>query len=192
MLTTRERVIQSFHTRMDTEDKSYWVQKGREEEDKFCAEIAPLYDLTVMINPNKEDDPYDHDLMVLKDNKYHPAELKSVKTPFFKASEIAGIPPTKCVTFNHKDYIRYMAKYFYRKLYIFFWVNWEDSKRGNIKVNRVDGLWVGSPPVQETPPELIQCDVLPDYIPKCIVSHLFQSVDLLSFHISRHEQVVLN
>ena len=71
MLTTRERVIQSFHTRMDTEDKSYWVQKGREEEDKFCAEIAPLYDLTVMINPNKEDDPYDHDLMVLKDNKYH-------------------------------------------------------------------------------------------------------------------------
>ena len=37
-----------------------------------------------------------------------------------------------------------MAKYFYRKLYIFFWVNWEDSKRGNIKVNRVDGLWVGS------------------------------------------------
>lgn len=129
---------------MDTEDKSYWVQKGREEEDIFCKEIAPLYDLTIMINPNKQDNPYDHDLMVLKDNKYHPAELKSVKTPFFKASEIAGIPPDKCVTFNHKDYIRYMSKYFYRKLYVFFWVEWEESKRKNIKVNKVSGLWGAS------------------------------------------------
>tara|TARA_Y100000296_G_scaffold11274_1_gene13003 strand:+ start:229 stop:768 length:540 start_codon:yes stop_codon:yes gene_type:complete len=128
----------------DTEDKRYWVQKGREEEEIFCRTVAPLYGLDVMINPAKVENPYDHDLMVLKEGKYHPAELKSVKTPFYKASEIAGIPPNRCVTFNHKDYIRYMSKYFYRKLYIFFWVSWEESERGKIKVDKLEGLWIGS------------------------------------------------
>ena len=86
---------------MDTEDKSYWVQKGREEEDIFCRDIAPLYGIDAIINPSKDDNPYDHDLMVMKKGRYEPAELKSVKTPFFKASDIAGIPPSKCVTLNH-------------------------------------------------------------------------------------------
>tara|TARA_B100001123_G_C15317318_1_gene1026608 strand:- start:264 stop:800 length:537 start_codon:yes stop_codon:yes gene_type:complete len=129
---------------MDTEDKSYWVQKGREEEDIFCRDIAPMYGIDAIINPQKDENPYDHDLMVMKKGRYEPAELKSVKTPFFKASDIAGIPPNKCVTFNHKDYIRYMSKYFYRRLYIFFWVSWEECKRGDIKVDKVEGLWAAS------------------------------------------------
>ena len=129
---------------MDTENKSYWVQKGRQEEDIFCEEIAPLYGLEVSINPNKKEDPYDHDLVMVKDGETQPAELKSVKTPFFKALKLAGIPAERCVTFNHKDYIRYMSKYFYKELYIFFWVYWEESTMGDITVSKTDGLWISS------------------------------------------------
>jgi len=123
---------------MDNEDKLAWCKHGEALESRFISEIAPLAKINAEINPEKiAGDKYAHDLMA----NGKKADLKCVNTPFFRARD-HGFTPDNTVTFNHKDYLRYMYKY--PDLWVLFWVKWEDQERYGIKVHARHGLWIAS------------------------------------------------
>jgi len=128
----------------DTEDKDWWVIAGGKKEEQFVKEICPRICLDAQINPAKEKDKYAPDLLV--EGKL--ADLKCQQTPFFRAWERYRIPHQFAVTFNHKDYLRYTAKY--PNLVIYYWVDWKETKKkiGNTIyiVQSMSGVWrVGFP-----------------------------------------------
>lgn len=108
-----------------TEDKVAWCRAAESEEVEFAATRLPLLGLSGRINPKKKTDPYTHDHLI-----EFPADLKSVRTPLFKAGELYGIDPQYAVTFNDKDGRRYSANY--PNLIIFFDVKWDDLVRKQI------------------------------------------------------------
>jgi len=90
------------------EDKQAWCDEyGPKTERKFCDWATQVLGVDVMPNPAKDQDPYTFDL--LYDGK--PADLKTVRTPFFMAEHLYGIDPQFAVTFNHKDGQRYREHY---------------------------------------------------------------------------------
>lgn len=123
----------------NTEDKTFWVNHGRSDEDVFVSDIAPRIGLVAMINPEKKTNPYVPDLVV--NNQL--AELKHQTTPFFKAEILYKISNQYAVTFNKKDYLNYSANH--PDLIIYYWVNWKElSKtiRGEIiSVKPLIGVW---------------------------------------------------
>ena len=128
---------------MDKDDKSYWVEKGREDENTFCIDVAPLYGLKVWINPEKKGDVYANDLKFLKENTVQDGDLKCINTPFFLADR-HGVPAYHCATLNHIDYIRYMSKFWFSNMYIFFWVNWPESVGYGRHIHPKKGLYASS------------------------------------------------
>jgi hypothetical protein len=104
---------------MDNEDKLAWCEKyGEQTENEFC--VSRLYELDVLgyLNPEKKHNKYVHDLfLVLK------ADLKTVRTPLFKAQELYDIDPQYAVTFNLKDANRY--KELYPNIVVVFDVMWD-------------------------------------------------------------------
>lgn len=122
-----------------TEDKAAWCEHGAAMERRFIEEVAPLAGIDVKLNPQKtEGDIYAHDLIVAGRR----ADLKAVTTPFFKAWNQYGLRPEKAITFNHKDYLRYMAKY--PDLWVIFWVDWPADERYGISVAARQGVWVAN------------------------------------------------
>jgi len=106
----------------NTEDKKYWCEKyGVEHETIFCDLMTNVLKLPTIINPEKTTNRYAPDLLV----NDHLADLKFVGTPFYTSARISNINPQYCVTFDHKDYIRY--KTLYPDIYVFFWVKYPDS-----------------------------------------------------------------
>jgi hypothetical protein len=103
---------------MDTEDKLAWCDLGAQAEKAFA--IERLYDLGLSgaVNVSKKQDPFTHDLFI-----NFPADLKSVRTPLFKAEEMFGIDPQFAVTFNGKDGQRYSQMY--PNIVVVFDIFWE-------------------------------------------------------------------
>jgi len=107
---------------MDTEDKQAWCTYGEEKEDSFVKTRLSELGLAGFTNPAKKLDKYTHDLFVS-----FQADLKTVRTPLFKAHKLYGIDPQYAVTFNHKDVERY--KQLYPNIIVIFDVMWEQLSK---------------------------------------------------------------
>lgn len=105
----------------NTEDKLSWVKVGVDRENEFVAVRALQLGIAAEINPDKESDPYTHDLRVRVQS-----DLKAVRTPLFKARELYGTDPQYTVTLNVKDYNRYAD--LYPDILVIFDVLWADNK----------------------------------------------------------------
>lgn len=108
---------------MNTEDKQAWCLAAEIEERRFVEERLPELGLTGEINPAKKFDKYAHDMFV---NGW-PADLKSQKTPLFKARELFGLDPQYVVSFNENDGKRYSDNY--PNIMVFFDVDWQETTR---------------------------------------------------------------
>ena len=106
---------------MDLNDKAAWCQEyGDRVEAEFC--VRRLYELGVSgyLNPAKRVDKYVHDLFGI-----FQVDLKTVRTPFFRAKEKYGIDPQYAVTINRKDVERYKA--LYPNIIVVFDVLWDEK-----------------------------------------------------------------
>ena len=124
----------------DTEDKEFWCKHGEKIEDYFLENIVPLLPYNIIKNPEKANNKFAPDFSL----DGHLCDLKSQNTPFFKAGDFYDIDPRYAVTFNHKDYNRYMKKY--PNIGIFFYVNWMDLEKdinGTLyTVEPLIGVWM--------------------------------------------------
>ena len=123
--------------KFNTEDKRIWCDFGARKEVAFVENIVPLLGRDIIVNPEKEHNPYAIDLVDRSSSKY--ADLKTQNTPFFTAGQY-GIDPQYAVTFNKKDYERYCE--FYPMCDIYFHVQWEQTSYREIVVNPLSGVWV--------------------------------------------------
>ncbi len=122
---------------LNTEDKPAWCSEGERQEKYFVEVVAPELGIDCVLNPDKEHDKYAFDLIY----KGEPADLKYIQTPFFLAHRF-GFNPSDTITFNHKDYLRYMYKY--PKLKILFYVNWNETTNYGIFIECREGLWLAT------------------------------------------------
>lgn len=126
------------------EDKAWWVEAGADKELDFVERVLPQLGFSAAINPEKAHDPYAPDLVV----NGHVADLKSQRTPFFKAQELYGVDPQFAVSFNAKDYRRYCEHY--PEIDIFYWVVWQTTVRHvdgeERSVKPMAGVWRASFP----------------------------------------------
>jgi hypothetical protein len=127
-----------WSTMPDTEDKPLWLGLGEELERSFIESVAPKLGLSVRRNPDKDSDPTAPDLLVNGEL----ADLKCQRTPFFSARRY-GKDPGRTVTFNVKDYCRYLQKW--PDLWIYFYVKWEVTSyppgKADIEVQPLHGVW---------------------------------------------------
>lgn len=123
--------------KFNTEDKKTWCDFGARKEVAFVRNIVPLLRRDIIVNPEKEENPYVIDLVDRSSSNY--ADLKTQNTPFFTAGQY-GIDPQYAVTFNKKDYERYCE--FYPMCDIYFHVQWEQTNYREIVVNPLSGVWV--------------------------------------------------
>lgn len=108
---------------MDTEDKLAWCEKyGEETEHQFAVKRLHEIGIAGFVNPNKRIDKFSHDLCGI-----FQADLKTVRTPLFKADELFGIPAQYAVTFNEKDGRRY--KEHYPNILVIFDVCWDVTEK---------------------------------------------------------------
>jgi len=89
---------------MDNEDKQAWCSYGEKQEIKFI-EGRQVSGWNLRLNPEKKSNKYVHDLTAIC-----PVDLKTMKTPF-RTSWKYGIPPSRAVTINKKDFVRYAKLY---------------------------------------------------------------------------------
>jgi hypothetical protein len=93
-----------------TEDKLAYCKEASDTQEPLFVEFLNNLDrcnFKAEINPDKETNPYTHDLIV---NGYS-SDLKTQDTPFFKANKLYNIDPQWAITYNHKDYMNYKKKY---------------------------------------------------------------------------------
>ena len=123
----------------DKDKKKHWVNIGIKAEEEFIKNSKELFGLDTCINPERTANKYAADLLLPHGRI---GDLKTVRTPFFLASKY-GHNPSTTVTFNHKDYIRYLYKNFVRRdyFYVLFWCNWGGDTRYGVTVGGINGLW---------------------------------------------------
>lgn len=130
----------------NTEDRTQWYIWGEREENDFVEHIVPRLGIDLRMNPEKAQRPWEIDLFDYTHNRY--ADLKTQNTPFFTAWKYMyrGSPydPAYTVTFNKKDYEKYMEKY--PDCDIYFWVYWSQLKFKDIEVEELYGVWRASFP----------------------------------------------
>ena len=107
---------------MDTEDKQGWCSYGEDTEKSFAGTRLLDLGLGGFVNPQKKNDKYTHDLFV-----QFPCDLKTVRTPLFKAKEMFNIDPQYAVTFNEKDGKRYSE--LYPNIIVIFDILWDDCSK---------------------------------------------------------------
>jgi hypothetical protein len=125
-------------THQDLQDKGPWCGKGASFEDVFIQNYGPQ--LGLAINPEKKTNKYAADLFNTKSKNV--GDLKTQNTPFFKASSLHSINPQYAVTFNGKDYTRYLE--YYPTIEVYFWVDWLITKfegAETIEVKPMEGVW---------------------------------------------------
>lgn len=106
----------------NTEDKLAWCESfGEDAEREFC--VSRMFELGVAswLNIEKRTNKYTHDLFAA-----FPADLKTVRTPLFKAQELFGIDPQYAVTFNLKDGKRYRE--LYPNIVVIFDIRWDTTQ----------------------------------------------------------------
>ena len=121
----------------DLQDKGPWCVVGASFEETF---VLKYPELNLIINPEKAQNVYAPDL--LNQNTGGLADLKTQNTPFFLSQSKYRINPQYAVTFNRKDYLRYIEKY--PGIEIYFWVDWQAvrfSGSQDISVNPMVGVW---------------------------------------------------
>lgn len=107
---------------MNTEDKQAWCTEfGEKTELGFCVDRMFRLGVATWPNPEKRTNIYAHDLM-----SAFPSDLKTVRTPLFKANDLYGIDPQFAVTFNEKDGRRYAE--LYPNIIVIFDVMWETTE----------------------------------------------------------------
>jgi hypothetical protein len=102
---------------MDTENKLAWCESGAKSEEEFVKSMR-FNGLGFAMNADKAFDPYTNDLTIKCRS-----DLKSVRTPLFKAKGLYGLDPQYAITFNVKDGKRY--KELYPNILVVFDVKWE-------------------------------------------------------------------
>lgn len=106
---------------MDLNNKSAWCEEyGDKVEKTFCVDRLYQLGVTGYINLDKRADKYAHDIFTV-----FPSDLKTVRTPFFKAWDKFQIDPQYAVTINMKDMQRY--KELYPNIVVVFDVLWDDK-----------------------------------------------------------------
>ena len=107
----------------NTEDKASWCEQYGEDVERGFT-VGRLYELGLAghLNLSKRQDKYTHDLFVS-----FPADLKTVRTPLYKAQELYGVDPQYAVTFNCKDAARYRS--LYPSIVVIFDVRWENCAK---------------------------------------------------------------
>lgn len=106
---------------LNTEDKLAWCEKyGIEAELAFAVGRMHEIGLPTFVNPEKKKNKYTHDLYSI-----FQVDLKTVRTPLFKAQSNFGIDPQYAVTFNLKDGKRYAE--LYPHIVVIFDVEWKDQ-----------------------------------------------------------------
>ena len=131
---------------MDLNNKRAWCEEyGDKVERSFC--VDRLYDLglTGFMNLEKKKNVYAHDMFSV-----FPSDLKTVRTPFFKAWEKFQIDPQYAVTINMKDMQRY--KDLYPNIVVVFDVLWDDK----ICKKFIEGVEYGVKPMHKTYAGFIQ------------------------------------
>lgn len=123
----------------DLQDKGVWCEDGASAEEVFVKKYGAK--LGLIINPEKENDPYAPDLLNIR-NRFL-ADLKTQNTPFFQAKSRFGYDPQFTVVFNGKDRERYRKNY--PDIEIYFAVDWQSvkfvSNYGIIEVKPMIGIW---------------------------------------------------
>ncbi|MDO5968278.1 hypothetical protein Q4Q35_00520 [Flavivirga aquimarina] len=122
----------------DLQDKGVWCQTGASKEKVFVDKFGKS--LNLIINPEKENNPYAPDLLNTSTNLL--ADLKTQNTPFFQAQTRFNYDPQYTVVFNGKDRHRYKEKY--PDIEIYFAVDWQAIKFENgkiIEVKPMTGVW---------------------------------------------------
>lgn len=123
----------------DLQDKAPWCKTGATFEEVFVEKYGQQFGL--IINPQKEDNIYAPDLLNTTNNSL--GDLKTQNTPFFQASQRYDLDPQFAVTFNVKDYKRYLANY--PTIEIYFWVKWIvtgfEKNDDKIQVQPMEGIW---------------------------------------------------
>jgi len=125
-------------THHDLQDKVAWCINGASLEDGF----VQLYgdQLNLVINPEKEDNPYAPDLLNTQNGLL--GDLKTQNTPFFQARPRFDLDPQYAVVFNGKDRKRYSD--YYPDIEIYFAVDWVAIRfetKASIDVNPMVGVW---------------------------------------------------
>jgi len=115
---------------VSTENKKWWCEHGERLEKEFISLAGPQF----AMNPDKTDDKYTHDLVY----NGKPADLKSIRTPFFTAGKY-GYDPSRTVSFNLKDLRRYQANY--PDITVIYWVVWPAQDNYGVSVDSIDGVW---------------------------------------------------
>lgn len=122
------------------EDKAAWCELyGTDAELAFVRRMF-LVGIGVAMSPLKVSDKFGHDLLLTL-----PADLKTVRTPFFTAAQYK-FDPQFTVTLNEKDLQRYTAAYPF--CVVVFDVRWDvrDMVVGGdtISVIPMQGVWVAT------------------------------------------------
>ena len=107
---------------IDNQDKDSWCRVGEKQEREFVVDRLFRLGIGGFVNTEKIIDPFTHDLQVM-----FKSDLKSVRTPLFKAQELYGLDPQYTVTFNDKDAVRYRK--YYPNIVVFFDVNWSVTSK---------------------------------------------------------------
>lgn len=122
---------------MDTEKKSWWLSYGESLEQAFVGICTQKLNINAEINPAKSEDPTAPDLLF----EGRIADLKVQNTPFFSA-QTYGMDPRFTVTFNRKDYERYLNNY--PDIGVIFWVNWTQLSWKNYSVEPFNQVYAAS------------------------------------------------
>lgn len=131
---------------MELNDKLAWCEEyGDKVERSFCVDRLYELGITGYMNLEKKKDKYSHDMFTV-----FPSDLKTVRTPFFKAWEKFEIDPQYAVTINMKDMLRY--KELYPNIVVVFDVLWDDK----ICRKFIEGVEYGVKPMHKTYAGFIQ------------------------------------
>jgi len=125
-------------TQHDLQDKGPWCLHGVSKENSFISQYGNKFNL--VINPEKANNIYAPDIFNTTTKLV--GDLKTQNTPFFTATKY-GIDIQYAVTFNVKDYERYLKSY--PQIEIYFWVSWEvisfENDYAKKRVNPMTGVW---------------------------------------------------
>lgn len=122
----------------DLQAKGPWCAFGEDLERTFIKKYGLKFNLD--INPEKSTNKFAPDLLNTSNGKL--ADLKTQNTPFFLARDKYGYDPQYTVTFNKKDYERYLECY--PSLEIYFWVSWIAVRFEGaqvVTVEPMEGIW---------------------------------------------------
>lgn len=108
---------------INVEDKQAWCKFGEEQERDFLENVVKNYKLTVARNKKKETNPYTHDIWTL-----FPSDLKTIRTPFYKAKELYNIESRYAITMNDKDVVKYKEYPFFILVFDILYSEWMQER----------------------------------------------------------------